>query len=124
MGGPFMMNLKVAVEPDRPPSSHAFCAVPRIVRPGSLIAIVHDALGKVASPAPPPVQVESESVVTKPDSDAVLQQVYLAERYWRSSGREKPGPPPRRPPRGRHRRWCRRCRTRRRGRGDGSGRAT
>ena len=28
------------------------------------------------------------SVVTKPDSDAVLQHVYLAERYWRSSIRK------------------------------------
>src|SRR5438552_3237493 len=87
MGGPFMMNLKVAVELRRPFSSHVFWSAPRIVRPESLIAVVQSMDGKVASPAPPPVQVESASVVTKPDSDAVVQHVCLCERYCRSSRR-------------------------------------
>src|SRR2546428_12562744 len=94
MGGPFMMNLKVAVEVTRPFSSHVFWSAPRIVRPESLIAVVQSVDGKVASPAPPPVQVESASVVTKPDSAAVVQHVYLAERYWRAARRRHSAPLP------------------------------
>src|SRR2546425_1394956 len=96
MGGPFMMNLKVAVEFMRPLLSHAFCVVPRIVRDESAIAVLHELLGSRASPAPPPVHVESESVVTRPDSPALLQHVYFAERYWRSSIRKNSAPVPRR----------------------------
>src|SRR2546426_11128041 len=94
-----MMNLKVAVEVSSPFSSQVFCAAPRMVRVAPLIAVLHDMEGKVASPAPPPVQVESASVVTNPESGAFVQQVYLAERYWRSSVTKKSAPPPQRTPR-------------------------
>src|SRR5439155_4316906 len=96
MGGPFMMNMYVAVELKRAFSSDVFWSAPRIVRPESHIAVLQSMDGKVASPAPPPVQVESASVVTKPDSDAVVQHVYLAERYWRSSIRKSSAPLPER----------------------------
>src|ERR1051325_4780901 len=94
MGGPFMMNLKAAVELRSPFSSHAFCVAPRMLRDMPDIAVVQDALGRSASPLMPPVHVLSSSVVTKPDSVAVLQQVYLAVRYCRSSIRKNSAPVP------------------------------
>src|SRR5919204_1637315 len=94
MGGPFMMNLKVAVELRSPFSSHAFCVAPRMLRDMSDMLVVHDMLGDSASPLM--WQVVSSSVVTKPDSIASLQQVNFAVRYWRSSIQEKSAPLPRR----------------------------
>src|SRR5215472_11692845 len=95
-GGPFMMNLNVAVELRSPSFSHCFCVDPRMVRPGSDMAVAQEGSvrnGRSASPAPPPVHVESSSVRTKPEVRA-LQQVYLAERYWRSSIRKNSAPAP------------------------------
>ena len=78
-----MMNLKVAVEVISPALSQAFCAAPRIVRDESAMAVLHAADGESASPLT--WQVVSSSLSTKPDSAAVLQQVYFGDRYWRSS---------------------------------------
>src|SRR5439155_644527 len=86
IGGPFMMSLKVAVEFIRPRSSQAFCAAPRIVREESAMAVLQAVDGASASPLT--WQVVSSSVSTKPDSAALLQQVYFGERYWRSSMRK------------------------------------
>src|SRR3989442_12809306 len=81
IGGPFMMNLKVAVEVISPALSQAFCAAPRIVRDESAMAVLHEADGEIASPLT--WQVVSLSVSTKPDFAAVLQQGHFGDRDWR-----------------------------------------
>src|SRR5262245_53170406 len=92
-----MMNLNLAVELSSPSLSHCFCVAPRMVRVGPAIGVTQSNavgfitvgwVGNSASPPPIVVQVVSSSVVTNADSVESTQQVYLADRYWRSSIRK------------------------------------